>query len=159
MKHNESFRSLFNRRRLWQCAAASAICIVPVLAPLANAQSTFGSVLGSVTDASNLPVARASVKLVNTDENTSRDTQTDNAGNYEFLNVKPGQYTVAVDREGFAKFVSKDLTLVARQNLRLDPVLDVGALTQTVEVQASAGVITTETQTVSATFNEQKLQN
>lgn len=126
----------------------------------AFAQSTFGSILGSVKDNSGASVPGAQVKITDTDENTSHDVKTNNRGDYELLNLQPAHYSVTVTSNGFETFVARNLVLVARQTLRLDAVLQVGQMSQQVTVEATEeGVVTTDTQVIQETFDPQKLQN
>ncbi len=123
----------------------------------ALAQSTFGVVLGDVVDASGARVSGAAVKLTNVGENTTREAVASEGGIYEFQNVKPGTYTLEVSKAGFRSFLAKDLTLVARQTLRVDVKLAVGDVTQTVEVTADAGVIATDTGAISSNLTPEKV--
>jgi hypothetical protein len=125
----------------------------------AYAQSTFGVVLGEVKDPSGAVVAGAKVRLTNTAENVSRDGVTDANGNYEFQNVKAGPYTVNVTANGFRGYTATDLQLVARQTLRVDAALQVGDVTQTVEVTTTAGVIATDNPAISSTLTPEKVLN
>jgi len=123
------------------------------------AQSTFGVILGTVTDKSGAIVPSAKVKITNTDENTVRELTTNSNGDYEAVNSKPGHYRIEISAPGFQGFAAQDLALVARQTLRLDATLSVGQLTEAVQVQAEAGVISTDTQTVQAAFDNRDLIN
>src|SRR5579872_4201095 len=108
----------------------------------AVAQSTFGTILGTVKDNSGGVVQGAAVRLTNTDENTSREATTNGNGDYEFLNSLPAHYQVTVRNAGFETFTATSLLLVARQTLRVDATLQVGQASQSVVVQETeAGVI------------------
>jgi hypothetical protein len=125
-----------------------------------RAQSTFGTILGTVKDNSGAVVPGAAVRLTNTDENTSRETTTNGNGDYEFLNSLPAHYQVTVRNAGFETFTATSLLLVARQTLRVDAILQVGQASQSVVVQETeAGVIATDTQTIQETFDPQALLN
>ena len=125
-----------------------------------SAQSTFGIILGTVTDATGASVARASVKVTNTDENTSRTLKTNQDGQYQANNLQPGHYQVTISAPGFTNFDATDITLVARQTVRTDATLRVGQESQTVTVDAStSGVIATDTQAVQSSFNSRELLN
>jgi len=130
---------------LWVLFVSSPIAVF--------AQSTFGTVLGTVTDNSGAVVPRAKVSLTDTDENISHATLTDAKGDYEFVNTQPGHYKVEVAAPGFQLFVVADLLLVARQTLRVDVGLQVGQVATAVQVEAKAGVITTDTQTVESSLD------
>ena len=119
----------------------SLIALLLSLVSSSYAQSTFGVVLSTVKDSSGAVVANASVQLINSGENVKRETRTSENGDYEFLNTKPGTYSVSINHAGFRTFSARDLQLVARQTLRVDAVLEVGEVAESVEVQTSAGVI------------------
>jgi len=70
----------------------------------ALAQSTLGTIMGTVTDASGAVVPKATIKAINTDENTSRTALANANGDYEFVNTKPGRYKVEVSAAGFQDF-------------------------------------------------------
>ena len=122
-------------------------------------QSTLGTLLGTVTDASGAVVAGATVKVTDTDEGTARTFQTDTDGNYADVDRKPDHYSVEASKAGFHTELIPGLQLVARQTLRVDVVLEVGATTQQVNVSSEAGVISTETETVSSTYNSLEITN
>lgn len=125
----------------------------------AAAQSTLGVVLGNVADPTGGAIAAAKVTLRNTGENTERETQSNANGVYEFQNVKPGRYEIEVSSAGFQKFTAKDLILAARQTLRVDAQMAIGEIAQTIEVSASAGVITTETHVIASSLTPEKVAN
>jgi len=125
-----------------------------------RAQSTLGTILGTVTDSSGAVVPHCDVKITLNEEGTSRTLKTDSNGNYEAVNSKPGHYTVEVSDTGFQTSRVADLELAARQTLRVDVSLKVGQMAQTVEVNAtSAGVISTETETIASSYNTLEITN
>ena len=123
------------------------------------AQSTFGVILGEVRDASGAIVRDAKIQLRNTAENVKRETVSDATGNFEFQNVKAGPYAITIGSPGFRTFTSSELLLVARQSLRIDAALQVGDVTQTVEVTTSAGVIATDNPAISSNLTPEKVLN
>jgi hypothetical protein len=112
------------------------------------AQSTFGSVRGSALDQTGAAVPGSQITLHNLDENSSVVALNDDHGNFEFVNLKPGHYTVTAAKEGFASATVSHLELVARQTLRVDITLSVAAQAQTVEVADSPGAVNTENATL-----------
>ena len=137
-------------------------CILGLLSLVgtgAFAQSTLGTILGTVTDASGAVIANCTVKITNTDEGTSRTFTTDANGNYEAVNSKPDHYSIEASNAGFKTENVENLELVARQTLRVDLTLQLGQVTQQVEVQANVGVITTETETISSSYNALQITN
>src|SRR6267142_5077478 len=116
----------------------AVVTVVLCGAVASYAQSMFGVVLGTVKDASGAVVTQASVRLTNLGENIARDATTSDNGTYEFQNTKPGLYAVRVSHAGFRTFTAQDLTLVARQTLHVDAALQLGEVSEIVEVQAAA---------------------
>src|SRR5438477_2141092 len=98
----------------WKLAAA-----VVLLPAALMAQSTFGTILGTVTDSTGAVVPQAKIMITNQGENISRATSTDPQGNYEALNLKAGVYTVSAEASGFKIFKASDLGLNARQTMRV----------------------------------------
>src|SRR5215468_9356066 len=97
------------------------------------AQSTAtGTVSGLVTDPSNAVIVGASVKLTDTSTNTSRDTTTNDAGRFIFVNVTPGTYDIKISKTGFAQAVVSHVTVEIGQVSAANAVLKVGAATETV---------------------------
>ena len=125
----------------------------------ASAQSIFGVVLGEVRDSSGAVIRGATVRLTNTAENTTRETASGPTGSYEFQNVKAGPYSISVTSQGFRTFNESGLTLVARQTLRVDAALQVGEVSQTVEVSSSAGIIATDNPAISSNLTPEKVLN
>jgi len=126
----------------WICVALAALCL---LEPAAQAQSTFGAILGTVTDQQGGSITGVDVTLTHQETNIVRNGTTNEQGNYEFLNLIPGTYQVRAARTGFKTFVKGDIELGARQTVRVDAVMEVGATTETVTVTATPGLIETET--------------
>ncbi len=129
------------------------------LSSLVVAQSTLGTILGTVHDSSGAVVPNATVIVTDTDEGVSQQTKTDSKGDYLVLNRKADHYKVEVSQAGFQTKTIAGLQLIARQELRVDATLDVGQATQAVTVEGTAGVITTDTQAISSSFDSRKLLN
>ena len=91
--------------------ALSCALLVVCLATPGFGQTTFGTLLGSVTDASGAVVPNATIKVTNQGENTSRDVTSDASGNYQAENSKEGIYTLTVQAQGFSELVVKDIRL------------------------------------------------
>ena len=101
-------------------------------------QSTFGSIRGTTLDQTGSSIPQAQVILHSVDENTDFTATSDDHGNFAFENVKPGHYSLAATKDGFAKAIIDKVELAARQNLRLDVKLALASQNQTVEVSAAA---------------------
>ncbi len=146
-------------KKLFITALSCCLILWAACLNTALAQSIFGTVLGTVRDASGSVVPNATVKLVNVDENTSRTLTTNDNGDYEAVNTKAGRYRVEVSATGFQTFSTSEVVLAARQTLRIDAALRAGQVTEQVSITATAGAITTETATISSAFESQKILN
>jgi hypothetical protein len=133
---------------------AALLLALPLLLP---AQSTFGTMLGTVTDASGSVVPNASIEITNQGENVSHKLVTDSQGNFEALNLKAGIYSVAAEAKGFKSYRGTDIELQARQTLRVNIPLQLGSVAETVEVQAIAPVIATDSAVISSSFHTQQV--
>jgi outer membrane receptor protein involved in Fe transport len=121
--------------------------------PRAAAQSTFGSIRGTVADSSGAVVPGATVLIHSLDENTDRSLRTNDSGEFTAENLKPGHYRVVVHADGFADTAVDSATLDARQSLRLPIALSVSAQAQTIEVTAAPTQIDTDDGTLTDSKN------
>lgn len=124
------------------------------------AQSIQGSILGTVRDKVGAVVPGATATLTNLDEGTTRTTLSNGAGDYQFIDVKAGRYTVEVEQNGFQKWSATNVTLAARQQLRLDALLVVGSVQQ--EIQVSGDTVTainTESASISGVYSAAEAAN
>ncbi len=113
------------------------------------AQSTAtGTVSGQVTDAQKAAVAGTEVKLVDTSTNTALTTVSNDNGRYIFLNVNPGNYNISFNKPGFSVYQATNQMVNVGQVLTINPKLEVGSTTTTVEVTSVVGA---ELQTTNAT--------
>ena len=111
-----------------------------------RAQTTAGSISGSVVDPSKGGVPHANVTIKNEGTNTSYSAVTDAQGLFVFPVVLPGTYTLAVESPGFKKFQQSNLVLNANSALNVGTLqLEVGQVVQTVEVTAQGEQLQTET--------------
>jgi outer membrane receptor protein involved in Fe transport len=141
--------------RILVCLISLKIALV--LPSQVVAQSTLGVVLGTARDATGGVIAGAAVKLTNVGENTSRETVTRENGDYEFQNVKPGEYRVTITKPGFRSFNATEIRVAARQTVRVDANIEVGDLAQAIEVSATAGIIATDSPQIASTLSAEKV--
>jgi len=147
----QQLRSVCSHSILWAAILATACLLV---APHSRAQSTGGRVRGTLTDASGGAVAGATVTLINTATNVTRDTTSSATGEYLFLEVPIGTYEVDVNQAGFKKFVRKDVGVDLNQVVSVDIALQVGGSTETVEVTGQPPVVDTSSSQLGAVVNE-----
>jgi hypothetical protein len=112
-----------------------------VLSCAAFGQVTTGTILGSVHDTSGAAVSGASVTITDTGKGTVTTYQTDDAGNYNAPFLIPGTYKIAVEKQGFKRGTSSNVILDVDQRARVDFSLEVGQVSESVEVTAAAPLI------------------
>src|SRR5438270_6779731 len=130
-----------------------SLLLLPVVSVPAFGQSTHGAILGEVKDQTGSVVRGAAIAVTDTDTGVTRNTVTNDSGDYQVLDLTEGHYKVEVKASGFTSQQLSQLTLVARQHLRADVSLKVGA-SQEVSVSAEgAGAINTESASIDATYS------
>src|SRR5215471_11558247 len=97
-----------------------------------------GSILGIATDSSSAVLQGAVVVATNLETNLSQTTRTDTLGQYRFLALPVGRYKVEASLSGFQKFLVTGIDLTVNEQHRVDIVMQVGNVTQEVEVNAAA---------------------
>ena len=117
------------------------------------AQSTFGTILGTVQDNTGAVIPGAQITAHSLDENAEQTTTSNTSGEFVFENLKAGHYKITVHKEGFTDSLVPSATLEARQELRLPITLTVTATTTTVEVTAGEALINTENGTIDNTIS------
>src|SRR6516164_3777093 len=122
-------------------------------ATLLLAQFETAEVLGTVRDNTGSVVSKAAVTLLNQDTGTQAKVSTDADGNYDFFNVKVGRYAVTVEAPGFTKFATADVTVNVNARQRVDVELQVGAISETVEVNGVAAALETDSSEHSQLIN------
>src|SRR5690348_596180 len=123
------------------------------------AQSVFGTVLGTVTDASGAVVPHIVVTITNQGENTSHEVRTDAQGNYLAENMKAGIYTVSAKVPGFREMALTDVRLDARQTVRADLKLTMGSVEEKVTVEDHAELVNTETPDITSNITSTEVLN
>jgi hypothetical protein len=108
--------------------------------PLA-AQTTFGSISGSVADASGSAVPDAQVTLTSTATAAKQTYTTGGDGLYSFVNLNPGEYRLDVEKAGFKHYKRESVVVQVAQAIRIDAIMEVGAISQTVEVTAETPLL------------------
>jgi len=143
----------------WPRALASVICALLALSVELHAQIRFGAVVGFVTDPTDKAVAGATITLTNMGTNEIRKVTTDAAGTYAFANVPPGEYRLDIEQAGFERFTAQHVQVQVDVTTRVNAKLQLGSVTQTVEVTSSAITLQTDTASLGAVVGQQTVQN
>lgn len=121
------------------------------------AQSTTGSISGTVSDEKQAVIAGANVTVRNVDTGFSRNAQTDGEGRFRFVNLPVGSYQLTVEAANFAKLVQTGIVLVVNQDAVIEAALKAGNVQEIVTVTENASVLNTTTAEVSTRFDEKRL--
>src|SRR5437773_11050494 len=111
---------------------------------------TFGEVTGRVTDPSGAVIPGASVTLTNVNTNAVRNVVTTEVGAYTLPSIPPGSYRLRTELPGFKAALSEPFEVQVQQVVRLDVVLQLGQISDTVEVAATADLLQSETAAIGA---------
>lgn len=120
------------------------------------AQSERGNITGIVTDPSGAAVPGAELSAVHVATNATAKTAASSSGEYSFPNLLPGGYRIEITASGFKRYLQQNVTVSAGSTVRVDVALQLGQVSEQVEVSAAAATIQTENAKVS-TLVENKL--
>jgi len=113
-------------------------------------EAHYASIVGNVVDSSGAVVPGAAVTVTNVATGVAIPLKTNNEGLYAALNLNPGTYRVEVTANGFKSFVRENMQLAGGQQARVDAKLEVGSVTEKIEVTAASPQINTENATTTA---------
>jgi hypothetical protein len=154
---SKSGRSSWSGRRL--IAAAGTLLGLSLFAAPSNAQVLYGSIVGVVQDASGSSIPAATVTIVNKETNLTRETVSNENGEYTLTNVLPGTYDIKVSLQGFREFVRANVPVTPGQISRVVAKLEIGALAETVTVESSAQLLQTDKTDVHTELKSKEIIN
>jgi Carboxypeptidase regulatory-like domain len=123
------------------------------------AQITTSTIVGTVTDASGAAVPRALVTATNTSTNFFRSVQTSDQGEYRIEFLPVGDYRVEVTAGGFQKLVRNGVVLTVAQVSRVDAQMQVGQVSQTVEVTSEVPLVNSTNAEIGRTVETKEIEN
>ncbi|HEV8042916.1 MAG TPA: carboxypeptidase-like regulatory domain-containing protein [Bryobacteraceae bacterium] len=130
------------------------------LASSAHAQAVaVAEVSGMVSDQSGSAIPGAEVLATETDKHTVHRTVTDSLGQYVLPNLPVGPYTLEVKANGFKDYVETGLDLQVGNNIRMNVSLQVGSISERVEVQANASLVETKENSISNVVDQQRIND
>lgn len=132
------------------------VCLLICLPMSLQAQVT-GSISGSIKDPSGAAVPGAKVTATLVTQNFSTSVDSNGDGFYQFTALQPGAYTLTVEKSGFRRTTHTGLTLTVNEPLRVDVTLELGQVTQSVEVSAAGSLVNTSSATVSGLVDDRRI--
>ena len=139
--------------KLFFILALSCALTAPIYSQVATAELS-----GAVTDSTGAAVANAKVTATNVATNVERSTTTGTAGNYLIPLLPPGDYVLNAEAAGFRKAIQRGITLQINQQAQIDITLQLGQVSESVEVTAQAPLLQSESSSLGTVVNE-KLVN
>jgi len=133
------------------------ICILALMPALASAQQGTTEVRGQVTDAQGAVLPGVSVIVRNQDTGMFRETTTNADGTFFVSGITPGMYQLEAELQGFKKYSRKDLRLEIGKTGTADIRLDVGTLTETIEVRGESPIVDVTSKEVGGSVTAREL--
>ncbi len=118
---------------------------------------TFGDISGVVQDTSGAAIPAAQVTITNVATNAARVALSNESGVYSFPALVPGVYTMRVEKAGFKVVTRPNIQIQVQQSARVDIDLPVGEVSESVEVSASAALLSTENATVGTVIDNKRI--
>lgn len=146
-------------KRLSSILTALAVVLAFIVAVPAVAQESTGSLLGVVTDATGAAVPGAKITLTGSRLPKGLETESDGAGNYNFLNLPVGTYTVSVSAKGFQTIRQQNLEIRLGSQTSFNPKLTVGQISEVVEVSETANQIDVTSSRTVTSIDTKMIQN
>lgn len=133
------------------------ITLLVLMASLMFGQAGSGTISGSVFDPTGAAVAGATVVAQNEATGFRRESAVTNSGEFSLIGLQPGEYNVSVEMQGFKKSTTKDVKLQVDQVVRLEIKLEVGNVSEVVEVTGQAALLNTEQSSTGSVVDRQKI--
>src|SRR5262245_32476026 len=149
---------LFSIKRAIELSTAVALLMLSS-ATVARAQFDSGQISGFVREYSKAVIPNATVTATNQGNGDRRQTTANADGYFVFPNLVVGDYTITAEAPGFRRFVETNIKLSAASKISVDVDLQVGAVTESVEVSASTGQVQAETAQVGRTVEARQIQD
>jgi hypothetical protein len=135
-----------------------AMCLV-LVAWSSFAQSDRGTITGTISDPASAVVPGAKIEAKNAQTDAVYNTASTTAGNYTLAQLPAGTYQISASMPGFKKYVRTGITVLVAQTLRIDVKLEVGNITEMVEVNADAPLLRTESGELSDNIKIDRMDN
>ena len=136
---------------------AALVTLTPFSLPV-GPQTVTGSLVGHVGDQSGAVVAGARVVATDIERGTSRETVTNDEGNYTISSMEPGNYRVEVERQGFGTFTVNSTEVAINTTVRVDAKLQVGGVAETVEVSGEPTLLKTDRGDISQQITHEQVE-
>jgi hypothetical protein len=135
------------------------VAVCAILWPMhSTGQETRGMIFGRVLDPQSAPVAGSVVTVTNTDTGLSSGLMTNASGYYEAQLLLPGKYAVAAESQGFKKAIRSGIELAVAARLQIDLQLQLGAVTESINLSAEAPLLETNSVSTGRTISQRAIR-
>src|SRR4051794_36284029 len=154
-QYDSTWRSVVSKRLI-----AALLFLLLAAVPTAYSQMMSGQITGRLADSGGAVIVGAKGQLTNELTSQAREFLTDASGNFTFTNVSPGNYTIRVALPGFKTYEQKSINVGAVEKVALPEItLQVGDITTSVEVQASAVRVATDSSDRGVGINTRQIED
>ncbi len=137
---------------------SALFCLLVLSLSVSNLPAqTQGEITGVIRDASGGVIPGATVTVINPATNFTRTAVSNEAGVYNFPSLQPGKYNLKVEMSGFRTVTRNDVELQVQQSARLDFAMEVGAVSEIIEVSGTTALIASENATVGTVIDNQRI--
>ena len=143
----------------WALSWTAGTLLLLSFAPRLEAQVLYGQLVGTVQDPSGSYIANAKVSILNKGTGLSREGQSDDQGRYTFTTVQTGIYDVTVAAPGFKGVTQTGIDITVNSVRTLDFRMEVGAVTESIQVSATTAALKTEKADVSTEIGAKTVQD
>src|SRR5690349_12815431 len=140
--------------------AVTAVCALLLVSGMfsrCEAQTTYGSIVGTARDPSGGVVVGTHVTVTNVATGVKATQATNDVGAYSFTTLFPGRYTIHAEMRGFQSLDISDIQLQVNQTVRFDLIMRIGQVSQVVEVTATLATLATDTSDVGEVVENHQL--
>jgi len=134
------------------------VCALVCVGPAAGQATINGSLRGRINDPSGAALSGANITLSNVETGSKLVTNSDGAGQYLFARVSPGRYSLAVERVGFRRAAREGIVITVNEAAVADVAMVVGAVNDTVTVEAGASIVQSQSAEVSQLISERRVR-
>ena len=133
--------------------------ILLFVAAICNGQTVNATLQGTITDKTGARVSGVTVEATSVDTGIAAKSTTDSLGDYSFPSLKPGNYTLRIQKEGFNTTELSAIPLSVAQSARVNAELVMGRVSTSVQVNETTPIVNTTSDSISSVIGEQQIQD
>ena len=146
-------KRFFRQLLLCLLVAGMLLCTLEI-----RAQGVFGTISGTILDSKGAAIPGATVTITNVNTGVARNVVTNDVGIYNATSLIPGVYRLEAEMPGFKKAVISDITLEVNANLKINVGMDLGEVTEIVNVTSEGPLLTTQQSNLGQTVTAQQIE-